>query len=55
MLAAGTILTRGTPVYDVVKGVVYKATTGQPLIIPEGAQNEVALEAVAARIDAMLA
>jgi len=37
VLAAGTILTRGTPVYDVVKGVVYKATTGQPLIIPEGA------------------
>ena len=37
VLAAGTILTRGTPVYDVVKGVVYKATAAQPLIIPEGA------------------
>ena len=37
VLAAGTILTRGTPVYDVVRGEVYKATTDRPLIIPEGA------------------
>ncbi len=37
VLAAGTILTRGTPVYDIVKGMVYKATAEQPLIIPEGA------------------
>jgi 2,3,4,5-tetrahydropyridine-2-carboxylate N-succinyltransferase len=37
VLAAGTILTRGTPVYDVVKGVTLRATAETPLIIPEGA------------------
>jgi 2,3,4,5-tetrahydropyridine-2-carboxylate N-succinyltransferase len=37
VLAAGTILTRGTPVYDVVNGVILKATAEMPLIIPEGA------------------
>jgi 2,3,4,5-tetrahydropyridine-2-carboxylate N-succinyltransferase len=37
VLAAGTVLTRGTPVYDLVRGEVYKATAEVPLIIPEGA------------------
>ena len=37
VLAAGTVLTRGTPVYDLVRGEVYKATADTPLIIPEGA------------------
>ena len=37
VLAAGTILTRGTPVYDAVNGTVLKATPETPLIIPEGA------------------
>ncbi|MCU1321924.1 MAG: 2,3,4,5-tetrahydropyridine-2,6-carboxylate N-succinyltransferase [Acidobacteriaceae bacterium] len=37
VLAAGTILTRGTPVYDLVRGEIYKATSETPLIIPEGA------------------
>lgn len=37
VLAAGTVLTRGTPVYDLVRGEVYKATGDLPLIIPEGA------------------
>jgi 2,3,4,5-tetrahydropyridine-2-carboxylate N-succinyltransferase len=37
VLAAGTILTRGTPVYDVVNGTILKATTEMPLVIPEGA------------------
>ena len=37
VLAAGTILTRGTPVYDVPNGVVHRASTEMPLIIPEGA------------------
>ena len=37
VLAAGTILTRGTPVYDVVKGTVLRATAETPLTIPEGA------------------
>ncbi|HEY4380186.1 MAG TPA: 2,3,4,5-tetrahydropyridine-2,6-dicarboxylate N-succinyltransferase [Acidobacteriaceae bacterium] len=37
VLAAGTILTRGTPVYDVVNGTILKATAEMPLTIPEGA------------------
>jgi 2,3,4,5-tetrahydropyridine-2,6-dicarboxylate N-succinyltransferase len=37
VLAAGTILTRGTPVYDIVRGEVLQAVGGQPLVIPEGA------------------
>jgi 2,3,4,5-tetrahydropyridine-2,6-dicarboxylate N-succinyltransferase len=37
VLAAGTILTRGTPVYDVVNGTVLRAEGDKPLIIPEGA------------------
>jgi len=37
VLAAGTILTRGTPVYDVVRGEVYRASGEMPLVIPEGA------------------
>jgi 2,3,4,5-tetrahydropyridine-2-carboxylate N-succinyltransferase len=37
VLAAGTILTRGTPVYDVVNGTVLRATAEMPLVIPEGA------------------
>ena len=37
VLASGTILTRGTPVYDLVRGQVLRATAEQPLIIPEAA------------------
>lgn len=37
VLAAGTVLTRGTPVYDLVNGAVLKATADLPLIIPENA------------------
>lgn len=37
VLAAGVVLTRGTPVYDVVRGEVYRATAEAPLVIPEGA------------------
>jgi len=37
VLAPGTILTRGTPVYDLVNGEVIRATADQPLIIPENA------------------
>ena len=37
VLAAGTILTRGTPVYDIVRNQVLKGSQDQPLIIPEGA------------------
>src|SRR5580658_3164821 len=37
VLAAGTILTRGTPVYDLVNGEVLRASDESPLIIPENA------------------
>ncbi len=37
VLAAGTVLTRGTPVYDVVNGIILKAPADSPLIIPSGA------------------
>ncbi|GAC1357723.1 MAG: 2,3,4,5-tetrahydropyridine-2,6-dicarboxylate N-succinyltransferase [Acidobacteriaceae bacterium] len=37
VLAAGTILTRGTPVYDLVHGEVYRSAGDLPLVIPEGA------------------
>lgn len=37
VLAAGTVLTRGTPVYDLVKGEVLRAEGERPLIIPEDA------------------
>lgn len=37
VLAAGTILTRGTPVFDIVSGAVLRATAESPLIIPENA------------------
>ncbi|MFB3915414.1 MAG: 2,3,4,5-tetrahydropyridine-2,6-dicarboxylate N-succinyltransferase [Terriglobales bacterium] len=37
VLGAGTILTRSTPLYDTVKGEVYRATAEQPLIVPENA------------------
>jgi len=34
VLAAGTVLTRGTPVYDVVHGQVLRAEAETPLVIP---------------------
>jgi 2,3,4,5-tetrahydropyridine-2-carboxylate N-succinyltransferase len=37
VLGTGTILNRSTPVYDLVRGEVYSATDGDPLIIPEEA------------------
>jgi 2,3,4,5-tetrahydropyridine-2-carboxylate N-succinyltransferase len=37
VLGAGTILTRGTPVYDLVRGEVLRADGDRPLVIPEGA------------------
>src|ERR1700722_2523992 len=37
VLASGTILTRGTPVFDLVNGTVLRATAETPLIIPENA------------------
>ena len=37
VLGSGVILTRSTPVYDVVRGEVLSATDDDPLVIPEGA------------------
>src|SRR5437016_6295743 len=37
VLAAGVVLTRGTPVFDLVHERVYRATATAPLEIPEGA------------------
>jgi 2,3,4,5-tetrahydropyridine-2-carboxylate N-succinyltransferase len=37
VLAAGVILTRGTPVFDLVRETVYKATGDVPLEIPQAA------------------
>src|SRR5271170_2051554 len=37
VLGAGTILTRSTPLYDLVRGEVYKATNDSPLEVPENA------------------
>jgi 2,3,4,5-tetrahydropyridine-2,6-dicarboxylate N-succinyltransferase len=37
VLGAGTILTRGTPLYDLVRGEIYRASAEQPLEVPENA------------------
>jgi len=37
VLGAGVILTRGTPVFDLVRETVYRATADRPLEIPEAA------------------
>jgi 2,3,4,5-tetrahydropyridine-2-carboxylate N-succinyltransferase len=37
VLGSGAILNRSTPVYDLVRGTVHRASDGAPLIIPEEA------------------
>jgi len=37
VLGTGTILNRSTPVYDVVRNLVHRATEDEPLVIPEEA------------------
>jgi 2,3,4,5-tetrahydropyridine-2-carboxylate N-succinyltransferase len=37
VVGAGTILTRSTPLYDLVRDEVYRATAESPLEVPEGA------------------
>ena len=37
VLGTGTILNRSTPVYDLVRGAIYRATDAEPLVIPEEA------------------
>ena len=48
VIAAGTVLTGSTPVYDLVRGDVIKPTAEQPLVIPEGAVVVPGARAVAA-------
>jgi len=37
VLAAGTIITGSTPIYDLPNGVIIKPAPGQPIVVPEGA------------------
>src|SRR5437868_3810893 len=37
VIGAGCIITGSTPIYDAVKGKIYKKTKDEPIIIPEGA------------------
>ena len=37
VLGAGTILTRSTPLFDIVKDEIYRAQGDQPLVVPENA------------------
>lgn len=37
VLGTGTILNRSTPVYDLVRGTVHRASDDEPLVVPEGA------------------
>ena len=37
VLGSGTILNRSTPVYDLVRGIVHRATDTTPLVVPEEA------------------
>ena len=37
VLGAGTILTRSTPLYDLVRGEIYRASGDQPLCVPKNA------------------
>lgn len=37
VIGAGCIITGSTPVYDAVKGKIYRKTKDEPLVIPEGA------------------
>jgi len=37
VLGAGTILTRSTPLFDIVRGEVYRAGADKPLEVPENA------------------
>ena len=37
VLGAGTVLTRSTPLYDLVNGEIYRSSGDHPLVVPEGA------------------
>jgi 2,3,4,5-tetrahydropyridine-2-carboxylate N-succinyltransferase len=48
VLGTGTILNRSTPVYDLIRNTVYRATEDEPLLIPENAVVVAGSRAVAA-------
>jgi 2,3,4,5-tetrahydropyridine-2-carboxylate N-succinyltransferase len=37
VLGSGVILTRSTPLFDTVRGEIYRSSDGQPLMVPENA------------------
>jgi 2,3,4,5-tetrahydropyridine-2-carboxylate N-succinyltransferase len=37
VIAAGTVVTASTPIYDLPRGVIIRPEAGQPLVVPEGA------------------
>lgn len=37
VLGAGTVLTRSTPLYDLVKGEIYRSSGDHPLVVPDNA------------------
>ena len=37
VLGSGVILTRSTPLFDIVRGEIYRATASEPLVVPAGA------------------
>lgn len=37
VIGAGCVITGSTPIYDIVKGTIYKKEKGRPLTVPEGA------------------
>jgi 2,3,4,5-tetrahydropyridine-2-carboxylate N-succinyltransferase len=37
VIAAGTVITGSTPVYDLPRSTIIRPTAGQPLVVPEGA------------------
>jgi 2,3,4,5-tetrahydropyridine-2-carboxylate N-succinyltransferase len=48
VIAAGTVLTGSTPVYDLVRGEILRPTADQPLVVPENAVVVSGARAVAA-------
>src|SRR5260370_34299917 len=50
VLGAGTILTRSTPLYDLVRGEIYRATLDTALEVPENAVVVPGSRAVISRV-----
>jgi 2,3,4,5-tetrahydropyridine-2,6-dicarboxylate N-succinyltransferase len=48
VIAAGTVVTGSTPIYDLVRDQIIKPAAGSPLVVPEGAVVVPGARAVAA-------